>query len=74
MDAESQPSDSNVPGNLAFQSMVTLIRAIEAGLDSVETLFVISAFEALTVGLIILCLGAGISALFLLLRRDKPVV
>lgn len=63
-----------VPGSLAFQSMVTLIRAIEAGPDSAETLFIISAFEALTVGLIILCLGVGISAPFLLLRRDKPVV
>ncbi len=63
-----------VPGGIAFQSLLTLIRAVEAGPESAEALFVLFAFEAITTGLVILVLGFGISFPFLLLRRQKPVI
>ena len=63
-----------VPGSIAFQSMVTLIRALQAGPVGAEVLFVTAAYDALTAGLIIFSLGVGISAPFLLMRRERPVV
>jgi uncharacterized membrane protein YjjB (DUF3815 family) len=63
-----------VPGSIAFQSMVTLIRAIDAGPDGASTLLMSAAFDALTAGLIIFSIGVGISTPFLLFRRQKPVV
>jgi uncharacterized membrane protein YjjB (DUF3815 family) len=63
-----------VPGSIAFQSMVTLIRALEVGPSGAESLFVTAAYDALTAGLIVFSLGVGISAPFLLMRRERPVV
>ncbi len=63
-----------VPGSIAFQSMLNLIKVIDAGPDGAESLFVAAAFEALTASLIIFSLGVGISVPFLLFRRQKPVV
>jgi uncharacterized membrane protein YjjB (DUF3815 family) len=63
-----------VPGGIAFQSLLTLIRAIEAGPESSEALFELIAFEAITTGLVILVLGFGISFPFLLLRRKKSIL
>jgi uncharacterized membrane protein YjjB (DUF3815 family) len=63
-----------VPGGIAFQSLLTLIRAIEAGPESSEALFELFAFEAITTGLVILVLGFGISFPFLLLPRKKSIL
>lgn len=63
-----------VPGSIAFQSMVMLIHALQAGPGGAEALFVTAAYDALTAGLIVFSLGVGISAPFLLMRRERPVV
>jgi uncharacterized membrane protein YjjB (DUF3815 family) len=63
-----------VPGSIAFETMVILIRTLEAGQVAAGPLFVAAALNALTAALIILGLGLGISSPFLLFRRQKPVV
>ena len=59
-----------VPGGIAIQVLLTLIRAVEAGPESSEALLILFAFE----GLVILVLVFGISFPFLLLRRQKPIL
>jgi len=63
-----------VPGSIAFQSLVTLIKAISAGPEAAADLLVLAAYDAVTAGLIILSLGLGLLAPFLLLRRNRPVI
>ena len=63
-----------VPGSIAFQSLLTLISALNAGPEGAQDLFLAAAYDAVSAGLIIFGLGVGISAPFLLLRRRKPVV
>lgn len=63
-----------IPGALAFQSMVAVIRALEMGKSGAEAMFISAAFDALTVALILFSLGIGISAPILLFRRHRPVV
>ena len=63
-----------VPGGIAIQVLLTLIRAVKAGPESSEALLILFAFGAITTGLVILVLGFGISFPFLLLRRQKPIL
>lgn len=63
-----------VPGSIAFQSLLMLISALGAGPDGAQGLLLAAAYDAVTAGLVILALGVGISAPFLLLRRRKPVI
>jgi uncharacterized membrane protein YjjB (DUF3815 family) len=63
-----------VPGSIAFQSLLTLISALNAGPEGSQDLFLAAAYDGVSAGLIIFGLGLGISAPFLLLRRRKPVV
>lgn len=63
-----------VPGSVAFQSLLKLINALGAGPSGAQELFLSAAYDAVQAGLILFALGLGISAPFLLLRRQRPVV
>ena len=63
-----------IPGSIAFQSLVAMIRALEVGMPGGETFLFSAAFGILTASLILLSLGIGISAPILLFRRHRPVV
>lgn len=63
-----------VPGSVAFQSLLKLINALGAGPSAAQELFLSAAYDAVQAGLILFALGLGISAPFVLLRRQKPVV